>query len=120
MRELRQADQLVGARSFTFIVALGFVLLMPSTNLLGASSQGASLFQSKCVMCHGADGGGNTPVGKAMNIPDLRSPQVQKQSDVQLAEIISKGKGKMPANASLSAAQVKDLVSFLRSLTKKK
>ncbi len=40
-------------------------LLAPSTSCL-AQNSGADLYQSKCQMCHAADGSGNTPAGKAM------------------------------------------------------
>ncbi|HMF51319.1 MAG TPA: hypothetical protein VK603_21870, partial [Candidatus Saccharimonadales bacterium] len=46
-------------------------------------------FKSSCAMCHGADGSGDTAVGKSLKIPDLHSAQVQSQSDAQLAAAIS-------------------------------
>jgi len=70
-------------------------------------------------MCHAADGSGSTPVGKSLKIPDLRSAQVQGQSDGQLATSISSGKGKMPAyGKSLSPEQINQLVAFIRGLKK--
>src|SRR6266481_6079798 len=60
------------------------------------SGSGASVFKAKCVSCHGADGSGNTPVGKSLQVADLRSPEVQKKSDAELAESVSEGKGNMP------------------------
>ena len=72
-------------------------------------------------MCHGPDGSGNTPIGKATGITDLRSAQVQKLSNSQLSAIISNGKGKIPAfGSSLSKPQIDELVAFIRSLAKKK
>src|SRR5882762_6549638 len=46
-----------------------------------ASETEETTFKSSCAMCHGADGSGDTAVGKSMKIPDLHSAQVQKQSD---------------------------------------
>ncbi len=78
------------------------------------------LFKEKCVSCHGADGAGNTPVGKAMKVTDLRSADVQKKPDDQLAEAITKGKGKMPAvGKAFTPDQVKQLVAHIRELAKK-
>ena len=37
-------------------------------------------FRTKCATCHGPDGSGSE-VGKTMNVPDLRSPAVQKRPD---------------------------------------
>ena len=71
-------------------------------------------------MCHGQDGSGSE-VGKSLNVPDLRSPVVQKQPDAQLAQIISDGKGGMPPfKASLSEEQIQGLVGHIRSLRQKK
>lgn len=80
------------------------------------STASSATFRTKCAMCHGQDGGGSE-VGKSMNVPDLRSPAVQKLSDVQLAQIISNGKGGMPSfKNSLSEAQIHSLVTYMRSL----
>lgn len=84
----------------------------------GAAS--GATFRSKCAMCHGQDGAGST-VGKSMNVPDLRSPVVQKLPDAQLAQIISDGKGGMPSfKSSLSEDQIHSLVVHIRSLDQKK
>ena len=70
--------------------------------------------------CHGPDGSGSE-VGKSMHVPDLRSPEVQKVPDAQLAQIISDGKGGMPPfKNSLSADQIQALVKHVRALAKKK
>jgi len=75
---------------------------------------GEATFKAKCAGCHGADGKGK----EAMKTRDLSSADVQKQSDADLTGIITNGKGKMPPYKTLSADQVKDLVSFVRSLKK--
>jgi mono/diheme cytochrome c family protein len=80
----------------------------------------SATFRTKCAMCHGPDGSGSA-VGKSMNVPDLRSPEVQKVPDAQLAQIISDGKGGMPPfKGSLSEDQVHSLVAYVRSLRGKK
>lgn len=71
-------------------------------------------FKSKCAMCHGADGKGK----EAMKTRDLSSADVQKQSDAELSAIITNGKGKMPPYKSMTPDQVKDMVSYIRSLKK--
>jgi mono/diheme cytochrome c family protein len=75
---------------------------------------GEATYKAKCAGCHGADGKGK----EVMKTRDLASPDVQKQSDADLSGIITNGKGKMPPYKSLSAEQVKDLVSYIRSLKK--
>ncbi len=84
------------------------------------SAAGSATFRTKCAMCHGQDGGGSE-VGKSMNVPDLRSPAVQKLPDAQLAQVISDGKGGMPSfKNSLSEEQIHALVAHIRALRQKK
>ncbi len=90
---------------------------------LPAKGQSASenLYKSKCAMCHAADGSGNTTAGKKLGVRDLRSPEVQKQTDAQLTEVTVKGKNKMPAyKKKLTEVQIKQLVAYIRELAKKK
>lgn len=82
----------------------------------------ADLYKSKCAMCHGPDGAGATPMGKKLAARDFRSPEVQKMTDAQLIEVITKGKEKMPAYGAgkLTAEQIKGLAGYVRELGKKK
>jgi len=81
----------------------------------------ATVFKSKCAVCHGADGSGDTAVGKTLKLRDLRSADVQKQTDQELTATITNGKDKMPAyKDKLTADQIKGLVAFIRDLGKKK
>jgi cytochrome c553 len=65
------------------VVVLSFTFV--SAQAQTASNDGAALYKTKCAMCHGPDGAGKTPVGTKLNVRDLRSPEVQKQSDSDLA-----------------------------------
>jgi mono/diheme cytochrome c family protein len=97
-----------------------FVASIVRANPVPDSAASGATFRSKCAMCHGQDGAGST-VGKSMNVPDLRSPAVQKLPDAELAQIISNGKGGMPCfKDSLSEEQIHSLVSYVRSLHQKK
>jgi mono/diheme cytochrome c family protein len=78
-----------------------------------------SLYKTKCAICHGADGKGDTPAGKRMGVHDFAGADVQKMSDSELTGAITDGKNKMPAyKKSLSADQIKDLVAYIRTLKK--
>lgn len=99
------------------------LLLCAAFGLLALPAQGQTggdaLYKSKCAGCHGADGKGQTAVGKADNIRDLGSADVQAQSDDAIAGIIGNGKGKMPAyGKGLKADQIKELVAYIRTLKK--
>jgi mono/diheme cytochrome c family protein len=97
-----------------------FVVSVVEANPGPDSAASSATFRTKCATCHGQDGGGST-VGKSMNVPDLRSPAVQKLSDTELAQIIANGKGGMPPfKSSLSADQIHSMVSYVRSLHQKK
>lgn len=101
-----------------FLIAAGLVFCAAP---LWAQNDAATVYKTKCSVCHGADGSGNTAVGKSMNLRDLRSADVQKQTDGQLTEIIAKGKNKMPGYAkSLKDSQISDLVAYIRELATKK
>jgi mono/diheme cytochrome c family protein len=108
---------------FTLIatsVLLAAVLVF-RTSLLVAAGDAEATYKAKCAMCHGPDGAGATPTGKTLKVRDLRSPEVQKQSDAELNDIVGKGKNKMPAFAkSLKPDEVSGLVAFTRDLAKKK
>jgi cytochrome c6 len=97
----------------TTILALLITAALP----LAAAADNAAVYKAKCAACHGADGAGQTPMGKKMNLRDLRSPEVQKQSNADLHKIIADGKGKMPAyKAKVSADELKGLVEYMREL----
>jgi cytochrome c6 len=102
----------------------GLAVLFAAPLLFSSAARaqdGAATYKAKCAACHGADGGGDTATGKAMKVRDLRSADVQKQTDAQLTEIITAGKGKMPAyKGKLTGDQIKQLVAAIRDLAKKK
>ncbi len=84
------------------------------------ADNGQSAYKAKCAICHGADGSGNTAMGKKMKIRDLRSPDVQNQSDALLSDIIARGKGKMPGfEKSLGRDKIREVVAYIRELGKK-
>lgn len=85
-----------------------------------AQNPGADTYKAQCAMCHGADGTGDTPAGKAMKARSLKEPDLVKASDAELIAFIKKGKGNMPAYAdSLKDDQIKDVVAYIRTLQKK-
>ncbi len=83
-------------------------------------SEGQETFKAKCATCHASDGSGNTTLGKKLKLRDLRSPEVQKQSDDQLFKITAKGKSPMPGyDKQLGEAKIRELVAYIRGLSKK-
>ena len=95
------------------LTVLAFTLIFSTWSLADAAAD----YKAKCAGCHGADGKGDTSMGKMMKIRDLGSADVQSQSDADLTNIITNGKGKMPKyDGKLTADQIKDLVKYIRTL----
>jgi len=102
------------------IIFIGLATLAFPSHLR-AQGDAAKVYKTNCVLCHAADGSGDSPSGKALKAKDLRSPEVQGKSDEELAEVITKGAGKMPAfGKKLSPDVIKSLVAYIRELPKKK
>jgi cytochrome c6 len=98
------------------VLALGMIAFCTSA---AQAQDAAGTYKAKCAMCHGADGKGSA-MGQKMGVHDFSSADVQKETDAQLTEIITKGKAKMPAyDGKLKDTEIKDLVAFVRSLGKK-
>jgi mono/diheme cytochrome c family protein len=101
-----------------------FALIVLAIGVYGMAASahaqsGPDTYKAKCQMCHAADGSGSTPAGKAMKALPLNSPDLIKASDEQLIAATTNGKGKMPAyGTKLSAAQIKDTITYIRTLQK--
>jgi cytochrome c6 len=107
------------AKATSIVLSVAAGLLFFITPLL-AQNDAADVFKAKCAACHGADGSGNTAVGKSMKIRDFHSPDVQKQTDAQLTDIITTGKSAMPSyKGKLADDQIKQLVGYIREFGKK-
>jgi cytochrome c6 len=108
--------KILGSKSILFALAV----ILGSSFAAQAQSGAEATYKAKCAMCHGADGKGDSPMGKKLNIRDLGSPEVQKQTDAELTTIVTKGKGKMmPFEGKLTADQIGQLVAYIRELGKK-
>jgi mono/diheme cytochrome c family protein len=107
--------------------AIAFLVLTtlaaPATVRADAASEaaGAAVYQAQCVGCHGADGSGNTPIGRSLKVQNLSLPEIQAMKSADLAAAIEKGKGKMPPfKGKLNAAQIGQVIDYIRSLAKAK
>jgi cytochrome c6 len=97
--------------SLVALLAGGLMMVCSSS---AVAQDAAATYKAKCAMCHGADGKG----GK-MGTRDFASPEVKGETDAQLTEIITKGKGKMPSyDGKLKDTEIKDLVTYIRGLAK--
>jgi cytochrome c6 len=86
-----------------------------------ADDAGKTTFEANCSICHGEDGSGDTPIGMSLEIPDLRSDEVQKLSDTELINIVTNGKDPMPSfKGKLTADEIKGVIGYVRTFAKKK
>src|SRR5258708_34360551 len=74
---------------------LGTILLALGLNVPAKAGQSTSLYKSKCAVCHGASGKGDTPAGKSMGGGDLAKSGAK--SDSRREAGIEKEKNNMPA-----------------------
>lgn len=101
-------------RATVAVVCLMALVIVPSAAAQAGAGDAATLFKTKCTMCHGADGAGKS----TMKNTDLRTPEVQKKSDAELQGIISNGLGKMPSyKDKLSKDQIAGLVTSIRTFS---
>lgn len=101
-------------RALLVVLAIAFTF---STRTFAADA--AADFKTKCATCHGAEGKGDTAMGKTMKVKDLASDDVQKQSDADLTAIIAKGKKPMPGyEGKLTPEQIAGVVKYIRALKK--
>ncbi len=101
------------------LVVIFIVIFVLGFSFAAFAQDAAVTFKAKCVMCHGADAAGKTPMGAKLNIRDLHAPEVQKLTTAELTTVISKGKNKMPAfEGKLTAAEIAQLVTYVHQLKK--
>jgi len=109
-------------KRLTFVLlALALALVVSGSTLWAAdAAAGKAVYASKCQTCHGADGTGNPGLGKALGVTwkPLGGSDVQGMSDDDLKKVISGGKGKMKPVASVTGADLDNVVAFVRTLKK--
>lgn len=97
------------------VMALAVVCTL--TIACSAQTDAAALYKSKCQVCHGADGKGDTTMGKKLGTRDFHAPEVAKLSDTELFKITKGGKDKMPSyDKKLTDDQIKALIKYVRTL----
>jgi cytochrome c553 len=93
--------------------------------LTASAADSKETWEKSCAKCHGADGKGETKMGKKLGIKDYTDPKVQADlKDEAAVKAIKEGlkdkDGKVlmkPAD-SLSDDEIKGLVDYLRKLKK--
>lgn len=101
------------------ITATGLAFLFAAA--LSHAAPAAENWENNCTKCHGADGKGQSKVGKKLNLKDYSDAKVQAElKDADMIKAITDGvfekeKERMKSfKAELSADEIKDLVAYVR------
>lgn len=101
------------------------IALLAGIALTAGAADAKALFEKDCAKCHGADGKGDTKMGKKMNAKDYTDPKVQAEMKDEAAfKAIKEGlkdkEGKVlmkPAEGT-SDEDIKGLVAQMRKFKK--
>lgn len=95
--------------------ALAAVVLLAGA--MSFAQSGEATYKAKCQSCHGATGVPSPAMAKAMGVKPIA--EVKGTAEAKMIAITANGEGKMPAfKSKLTDAQIKDSVSYFRSLAK--
>ena len=102
------------------------ILAILGIALLSARAEEAKTnFETKCAVCHGKDGKGETKAGQKSGVRDFTDPKVQEtMKDETMFKAVKEGlkKGETvkmrPYADKLSDEEIKGLVKYVRSLKK--
>ncbi|OHE83810.1 MAG: hypothetical protein A3G75_14710 [Verrucomicrobia bacterium RIFCSPLOWO2_12_FULL_64_8] len=101
-------------------VALSF-----GTALAGHAADAKTIWEDQCAKCHGADGKGQTAMGKKLKLKDYTDAAVQAEfTDEQAFKAIkegikdAKGATRMKAIEGLSDDDINAMVKYVRGLKK--
>ncbi len=101
------------------------ILAMAVTAWSVRAEDAKALYESDCAKCHGADGKGDTKMGKKLGAKDYTDAKVQEAlTDDAATKAIKEGlkdadgKSLMKPAEGLSDTDVKGLVAYMRSFKK--
>jgi mono/diheme cytochrome c family protein len=87
----------------------------------GEPAMGKPIYETNCLMCHGAHGKGDGLIGATLRPPpaDLTGPQARAKSDKDLLTVIQDGRAAMPAwKTRLNEQDLQNVLAYIRSLSK--
>jgi len=102
-------------------IGVGAAILWANVAQGESFEKGESLFQQKCMICHGAGGKGDGPAAAALTKPpaDFNKPEFW-QGDVtkKITEVVRNGHSPMPA-FDLSTDEINAIIGYMQHTFKK-
>jgi cytochrome c6 len=113
-------NQYLAGATAALAAILGIALAIPAAGA-GDANAGKAVYTSKCKICHGADGEGETGYAKAMGLhpAQLGSDAVQSKTDTELKKIILEGSGKMKPIKGLNDTDIDNVIAYVRTFRRK-
>ncbi len=90
-------------------------LVLSLAALPALAEDGAALFKAKCSSCHGPDGKGEVPMGKALKVKSLVGSPLS-AADIEKITTDGKPGTKMMAVKGLTPEQHKAIAAFVKGL----
>jgi mono/diheme cytochrome c family protein len=95
------------------------LVLTAAASLAGTiafADSGEATYKAKCSTCHGSAGTPSPGIAKMMGVKPASDPSVKGLSVAEMTAVVKNGKGKMKPVAGLTDPQIKDVVTYFRSL----
>jgi len=83
---------------------------------LAFADSGEATYKAKCSTCHGSAGTPSPGIAKMMGVKPVSDPSMKALTAAEITAAIKNGKGKMKPVAGLTDAQIKDVVTYFKSL----
>lgn len=83
---------------------------------LAFADSGEATYKAKCSTCHGSAGTPSPGIAKMMGVKPVSDPSMKSLTAAEVTAAIKNGKGKMKPIAGLTDGQIKDVVTYFKTL----
>ncbi|MGC1463986.1 MAG: cytochrome c [Terracidiphilus sp.] len=101
-------------KSIRTLLMLTAAVSLAST--LAFADSGEATYKAKCSTCHGSTGTPSPGIAKMMGVKPASDPSVKSMTVAEMIAVVKDGKGKMKPVAGLTDPQIKDVVTYFRTL----
>lgn len=102
---------------FAYAMQTSYAEISAEKNLTKIENNSSrNLYANNCARCHGANGKGDTELGRLYGATDLTTRKVQKMSRKRMARIIKNGATGMPGfSKKLNDKEINSVVNYVYS-----